>query len=375
MSKENGLGKEFYALPFRATLAEYQKQAERLYDALQAGDDDARWNFKWMHPRYRSKSVRDVDAATLGVGDAQIVVAQEYAFNKWEDLAKFTEAVAREGPIVTFETAVEAVVGGDLPLIQSILREHPELPHARSARRHHATLLHYIGANGVEGIRQKTPPNAIEITKTLLDAGAEPDAIADLYDNECTTMSMLVSSVHPARAGLQVPLAELLLDHGAAPQGRGTAWQSPAMTALQFGYLDTARALARRGAAPDTLSAAAGLGLVDEARRRLPIADSKERHIAIALAAQHGNTEIVRMLLDAGEDPNRYNPDGWHSHSTPLHQAIASDHEDVVRLLVERGARTDIKDKVYDGTALGWAVYCERPAIAEWLRAREAEDS
>jgi ankyrin repeat protein len=174
---------------------------------------------------------------------------------------------------------------------------------------------------------------------------------------------------------LQVPLAELLLDHGAAPQGRGTAWQSPAMTALQFGYLDTARALARRGAAPDTLSAAAGLGLVDEARRRLPIADSKERHIAIALAAQHGNTEIVRMLLDAGEDPNRYNPDGWHSHSTPLHQAIASDHADVVRLLVERGARTDIKDKVYDGTALGWAVYCERPAIAEWLRAREAEDS
>jgi ankyrin repeat protein len=264
---------------------------------------------------------------------------------------------------------------GDLPLIQSMLREHPELLHARSTRRHHATLLHYIGANGVEGIRQKTPANAIEITKTLLDAGAEPDAVADLYDNKCTTMSMLVSSAHPAQAGLQAALAETLLDYGAAPQGRGTAWQSPAMTALAFGYLDTAKALARRGAAPDTLSAAAGLGLVDEARRRLPIADNKERHIAIALAAQHGHTEIVRLLLDAGEDPNRYNPDGWHSHSTPLHQAIASDHGDVVRLLVERGARTDIKDTVYDGTALGWAVYCERPAIAEWLRTRGAKGS
>jgi hypothetical protein len=364
-----------YSLPFRATLAEYQQQAERLYDAVRAGDDDARWNFKWMHPSYRGRSVRDVDTATLGVGDARIVVAQEYAFNTWEDLAKFTEAVARDGPIATFETAVEAVVGGDLPTIQSMLREHPELPHTRSTRRHHATLLHYIGANGVEGVRQKTPPNAIEITKTLLDAGAEPDAVADLYENKCTTMSMLVSSAHPAKAGLQAALAELLLDYGAAPKGRGTAWQSPAMTALGFGYLDTARALARRGAAPDTLSAAAGLGLIDEARRRLPIADSKERHIAIALAAQHGNTEIVRLLLDAGEDPNRYNPDGWHSHSTPLHQAIASGHGDVVRLLVERGARTDIKDKVYDGTALGWAVYCERPAIAEWLRTRGAEDS
>jgi hypothetical protein len=364
-----------YSLPFRAMLAEYQQQAERLYAALQAGDSDARWNFKWMHPRYRGKSVHDVDAATLDMGDAQIVVAQEYAFNTWEDLTKFAEAVAHDGPIATFETAVDAVVGGDLPVLQSMLREHPELPHARSARRHHATLLHYIGANGVEGIRQKTPPNAIEITRTLLDAGAEPDAVADLYDNKCTTMSMLVSSAHPAQAGLQAALAETLLDYGSAPQGRGTAWQSPAMTALAFGYLDTAKVLARRGAAPDTLSAAAGLGLVDDARRRLPGADGKDRHIAIALAAQHGNTEIVRLLLDAGEDPNRYNPDGWHSHSTPLHQAIASDHGDVVRLLVERGARTDIKDTIYDGTALGWAVYCERPAIAEWLRTRGAEDS
>ena len=56
------------------------------------------------------------------LGDAQIVVAQEYAFNSWKDLAEFTEAVARDGPIATFESAVEAVVGGDLPLIQSMLR-------------------------------------------------------------------------------------------------------------------------------------------------------------------------------------------------------------------------------------------------------------
>ena len=375
MSTEDGLGKGFYSLPFRASLAEYQQQAERLYAALQAGDNNARWSFKWMHPRYRGKSVHDVDATTLDMADAQIVVAQEYAFNTWDDLTKFTEAVAHDGPIATFETAVDAVVGGDLPLIQSLLRKNPELAHARSTRRHHATLLHYTGANGVEGIRQKTPPNAIEIARTLLDAGAEPDAVADLYDNKCTTMSMVVSSVHPARAGLQAALAELLLDYGAAPEGRGTAWQSPALTALQFGYKDTARTLARRGAAPDTLSAAAGLGFVDEARRLLPTADSKDRHIAIALAAQHGNTEIVRMLLDAGEDPNRYNPEFWHSHSTPLHQAIAAGHIDVAQLLVERGARTDIRDKAYEGTALGWALHCERPAIAEWLRARETKDS
>jgi ankyrin repeat protein len=366
-------GQVRHSLPFRAALSEYQREAHSLYDALQSGDNDARWNFKWMHPRYRGKSAHDVDASTLTVADAQLVVAQEYAFNKWEDLAKFTEAVTRDGPIATFEAAVDAVVDGDLEKLQSMLREHPELPHTRSTRRHHATLLHYVGANGVEGARQKTPPNAVAITKALLDAGAEPDAVADLYDNKCTTMSMLVTSSHPARAGLQSVLAETLLDYGAAPHGRGTAWQSPAMSALAFGYLDTAKTLARRGAAPDTLSAAAGLGLVDEARRLLAGADAKERHVAIALAAQHGHREIVKLLLDAGEDPNRYNPDGWHSHSTPLHQAVFSDCADVVELLVERGARTDIRDTVYDGTPLGWADYCERPAIADWLRAHGVE--
>src|SRR4051812_1041626 len=359
-----------YSLPFRATLAEYEHEAQRLYDALRGGDQSARWNFKWMHPRYKGKSVDDVDAASHDLTDAQLVVAREYAFNKWEDLVRFTEAVKHDGPIAVFETAVDAVVAGDLVGLQSLLREHPELPHARSARRHHATLLHYIGANGVEGSRQKTPPNALEITRTLLEAGAEPDAVADLYDAKCTTMSMLVTSAHPAAAGLQPALAEMLLDYGASPQGRGTAWQSPAMSALAFGYSDTALALAMRGAAPDTLSAAAGLGLVDEARRLLPGADAKERHVAMALAAQHGQTEIVAMLLDAGEDPNRYNPEGWHSHSTPLHQAIASDRGEAVRLLVDRGARTDIKDTVYDGTPLDWADYCQRPAIAAWLRAR-----
>jgi hypothetical protein len=362
-----------YSLPFTATLSEYQQQAQQLFDALQAGHNEARWKFKWEHPRYKQKSVHEVDPATLALADAQLVTAHQYSFNTWDDLVKFTDAVRRDGPIATFETAVDAVVEGDLAKLQSLLREHPELPHARSTRRHHATLLHYVGANGVEGARQKTPANALDITKTLLEAGAEPDAVADLYDSKCTTMGMLVTSTHPARAGLQAALAEMLLDYGASPQGRGTAWQSPAMSALAFGYLDTARILARRGAAPDTLAAAAGLGLVDEARRLLPAADAKERHVAIALASQHGQTEIVEMLLDAGEDPNRYNPDGWHPHSTPLHQAIASDRGEVVHLLIERGARTDIKDTLFDGTALGWAEYCERPAIADWLRARGAE--
>src|SRR5438876_11410307 len=107
-------------------------------------------------------------------------------------------------------------------MLRSMLRDDPQLVHARSARRHHATLLHYIAANGVEGVRQKTPPNAVEIARILLDAGAEPDALADMYDNKCTTMSMLVSSANPHIAGLQGALAETLLDLGSELVGPGS---------------------------------------------------------------------------------------------------------------------------------------------------------
>jgi hypothetical protein len=362
-------------LSYRAALDEYLEQAEALFNGVKAGDEAAEWRFKWLHPRFRGQSVTDVRAVTLVIADAQMVVAHEYGFESWPDLAEFTEAVNCDGPLTRFEAAVEAVVSGDITTLRSMLREIPELVRARSPRRHHATLLHYIGANGVEGGRQKTPANAVEVAKILLDSGAEVDALADMYDKKCTTMSMLVSSCHPAKAGLQAALAETLLDYGAALDGPGSAWQSALVTALAFGYLDTAEALAQRGAPLNNIAALAGLGRFEDMARLLPSADSQSKHIALALAAQHGHADIVRLLLDAGEDPSRYNPDGFHSHSTPLHQAVWSDHEDVVRLLVERGARLDIPDTIYQGTPLGWANYGGRTAIAVYLRDRGAPSS
>jgi len=267
-----------------------------------------------------------------------------------------------------FEEAVDAVVTGDLEALRALLRSEPTLVQSRSKFPHHATLLHYTAANGVEDQRQKTPDNAVEIARALLTAGSEVDALADMYGGQFTTMSMLVSSGHAAKAGLQDALVETLLDFGAAIEGVGSGtWVSPLMTALAFGYSSTAETLARRGANTNRLAAAAGLGRLPQAIHLLADADPAERHAALALAAAHGHADIVRLLLDAGEDPNRYNPPGFHAHSTPLHQAVCAGHEAVVRLLVERGARTDIEDTVYHGTPLGWARHEGQANLEKYL--------
>jgi len=355
-------------IPYHAPLDAYEQQANALWSAFQAGDEGAAWRFKWEHPRFRGKPVTEVRKAALEPQDAQVVIAQMYAFDTWRDLETFTRAVTSNMGIKRFEASVEAVVNGDLKTLEATLENYPKLTKARSSRRHHATLLHYVAANGVEGSRQQTPANAVEIAKLLLKNGAEPDALADMYGGKCTTMAMLVSSAHPAKAGVQAPLAELLLDYGANPEGGGSQKQSPILIALAFGYLDTAKVISRHSSPKDDLAVMAGLGRLDDAIRLLPHADSKTKHVALALAAQHGHTDVVRILLDANEDPNRYNPPGFHAHSTPLHQAVWSNHRDVVRLLVERGAALDFRDSIYEGTPLDWAIFGERTEIADYLR-------
>lgn len=355
-------------LAYHATVEEYERAADALHQALHAGKEEARWRYKWQHPRFRDRSIAEVKAANIDLDDARQVIACEYSFQHWNDLIAFAAEMRNAGEATRFEAAVEAVVAGEEGTVNQMLAGHPELVRARSMRRHHATLLHYLGANGVESFRQKTPANAVTMMRLLLDKGAEVDALADMYGQKCTTMSMLVSSCHPANAGLQTALALTLLDYSAALDGRGTAWQSAVMTALKFGYLDTALALAKRAGRVEDLITAAGLGQVEEAKRLLREADAESKQAALALAAQHGHTDIVRLLLDAGEDPNRYNPEGFHSHSVPLHQAVAAGHFGAVRLLVEHGARLDLCDKIYDGTPLGWAEHCNQPAIAKYLR-------
>ncbi|HTH25722.1 MAG TPA: ankyrin repeat domain-containing protein [Vicinamibacterales bacterium] len=376
---------ELKPLAFNAPLEQYIAQADALFAGWNSSNAGAVRVFRNRHPKFlddkipwleRHMTDAEVRATPIDRDDARLALARWYEFQDWQRLAEYVASVQQPGPTARFERAVEAVIDGDIATLKQLLAEDPGMVRARSTRvnhfdppMHRSTLLHYVAANGVEGYRQRSPKNAAQVAKVLLDAGADPNALSWAYGGQCTTMALLVSSTPPAQAGVQVPLVETLIDYGAsvAPAGEGN-WTSPVETALVFGKHDAAQALVRRGAPIESLAAAAGLGRIEDVKRMLPSAEEQDRHRALALAAQSGQAEAVSILLDAGEDPNRFNPPGTHSHTPPIHQAIAAGHLAVVKLLVERGARLDIKDTIHQGTPLGWAKYCDQPAIAAYLQ-------
>jgi hypothetical protein len=361
--------------PFDAAVSDYEQQASELLAGLRGGEEWAIRIFAGHHPRFLDEKIPwlgrpleegEIERAGLDLPDARMAVARKYDFRDWEALAEYAEKVrVKDGAVGAFEAAVEAVIGGDLAALRWQLGQRPELVRMRSTRVccfdppvHGATLLHYLAANGVEGYRQKTPWNAVEVMRVLLGSGAEPDALAWMYGGECTTLSMLASSTPPAQAGVQVGMMEALVEAGAslAPRGSGN-WVSPVQTALVFGFVEAAEALVRLGAKVEDLAVAAGLGRLDLVREFLAGASELDLRRGLALASQLGRTEVVQLLVKAGADVDTYAPEGMHKHTTPLHQAALAGHVEVIKVLLAAGARRDIRDGIYEGTALDWAMH------------------
>src|SRR5215813_4689452 len=260
-----------------------------------------------------------------------------------------------------FEITVDAVVTGNVAELRRLLAEEPTLVKARSARAHRATLLNYVGANGVEEERQKTPPNVLEVAKILLAAGAEVDAEANLYGGECTTLGLAATSVHPWRAGLQNELLQLLLDHGADidyPRKAGGTEHSIVIGCLENGRGSAATFLASRGARLD-LEAAAGSGRIDGVRKFVSEdgtlregATAKQRQRGFLWACEYGHREVVEYLLGRGADLH----DMTGTDETALHWAVIGGQLELIARLLESGASLEARNG-YDGTALGQALW------------------
>jgi hypothetical protein len=353
------------------SLDHLKNQAKDLLREHSARLPETAQKIREFHPRFRHASDAEIFAATLRLSDAQLTIAREHGFPSWARLKRHIEKPGLSDNLdlphheriedPDFRRAVDLIDAGKPAELRALLKQNPKLVHQRllfEGGNYFRTpsLLEFIAENPVR--HGKLPANIVEVARVLLDAGA------DLASRNETLMLAATGSV-PRECSVQLPLIELLCEYGADPQAamRGAA---------VLEEHDAARALIRRGAKVD-LPVAAALGLAAEFHALLKTSTPEDRHLALSAAANFGHTEIVRTLLDAGEDPDRYNPPGGHSHTTPLHQAAAFGHDAVVRLLVERGARLDLKDVLWHATPAEWAEHQGKTAIADYLRERQTQ--
>jgi hypothetical protein len=83
-------------------------------------------------------------------------------------------------------------------------------------------------------------------------------------------------------------------------------------------------------------------------------ATKKQMKDGFAWACEYGRTKVAEFLLDQGmEIDARLRNHG----NTGLHWAAFRGHADLVKLLLARKARLDIKDESFDGPPLGWALH------------------
>src|SRR5215510_11953838 len=252
-----------------------------------------------------------------------------------------------------FHPAMKAIQSGDLDLFKSLLAADPSLATARSTRSH-PTLLQHLVLDG------KDKPNAVEMAEVLIDAGAElnePLVAAGSMDNR--------------------PVAELLLDRGAAIDGTGS-W-TPLEEALYWNRRETIELFLERGARIQNIRTAAGLGRTDliegyfnsdgslksEAGRiAWPFGKTPSdtwsqdgqgiTNNAFVYACMHGHIDAAKLLLEKGAEMNVI-PGGFDFAGTGLHYAALNGHRPMVEFLIERGADIHIKDTKVAGTAAGWA--------------------
>lgn len=335
----------------RINLQQSRKQAKDLLKAFQVGERRAIDVIRSHHPGFRGLDVARATERPFRLADAQLVVARLHYFETWPKLLHHIKALERQDPrVARLENAADAIVTGDMETLRKLVREDPGIVHERSTRAHRAPLLHYISANGVEDYRQVTPPNVIALARLLLDSGAQVDATSEAYGGDSTALGLVATSTPPRRAGVQIPLIELLLERGAAIDGVRPG-QSLVRDALANGCPEAARALAERGARIPDIVAAAGIGRLDLVLQLVTAARERDLEKAlIAAAGTSGGHDIVRWLLDHGVDVAAAT--GW----TALHAATGEADLRTIELLIRRGAPLERKN-MYGGTVLAQAIW------------------
>jgi len=322
----------------------YRKAAKALLKAARAGDRAA-------NDRLKATGISG-EHHVLHV--AQLAIAREQGFMSWPRFVAFiTESqLDFQGLVTRFIDAATS----DLRRARDLLADHPEL---RGAGFYVALVL-----GEWQWVAQ-----AIEADPELATRKSGPDMVEPLVYAGFSRFGHVQA---PEAADLALTV-RLLLNHGADPD---TAFQSEdgplsclyAACGLN-GNVEITRLLLEAGADPDDgESLYHSMEQRDFACMKL-LLDHGAKVIGLKHMLDRESPDGLRLLLDAGGDPNETNPEG----DTALHWAVRRNRSPaIVGILLDAGA--DIDAVRQDGrTAYALAVVSGQAAVAELLAARGAD--
>jgi len=287
----------------------------------------------------------------------------------------FTEPEAMNNPDINdplFRQAVKAIDAGNISSLQKIVTANPKLVSKRlesptEGYFKHPYLLWFVADNPIRN--EKLPANIIEITKILIDAVRNNNDANTFKEQIDYTLGLVATGRIPRESGMQNEWIDLLIDNGATP-GNGIG-------ALAHGNIAAAKHLIKRGGNL-ALATAIGLDMQDDIDRLAKKASKTDLEVALMMAAFYGKPEMIKFLIGLGVDVNVYidRSCGFHSHATALHQAVFSGSLESVKILVNAGADLNAKDRNYEGTPLGWAIYMqtEEPDEVKKKKYKEIEN-
>jgi ankyrin repeat protein len=273
-----------------------------------------------------------------------------------------------------FREAVEAIDAGDVPGLNRLLADHPQVARERltepgqwlrdqagnalSGFFKNPYLLWFVAEDPVRN--RRLPSNIADIAKAIIDAAGKTGA-KNLQEQLDHALCLVAWSGVAADCGVQLQLIDALIDAGATPADN-------ANNALVNGHFAAAERLLQRGG-DVTLASALCLGRWDDVPRLAQEANPEQKQMAFVLAALTGRAEGVRRALDLGVAINRPSKE-LYSHATALHHAVCSGSLDTVKVLVEAGADMTAKDTAFGATPRGWAEHNAGEAGDEKTRER-----
>ncbi|GAB0202118.1 protein phosphatase 1 regulatory subunit 12C-like [Grus japonensis] len=189
-------------------------------------------------------------------------------------------------------------------------------------------LLGGANADGISALHQACIDENMEVVQFLVESGAD----VNQADNEGWT------PLHVAASCGYRHIAQYLLEHGADVAAVTSDGELPLEVAEDEGLEAMLRAeVARRGVDVAAAKRAEEERMLRDTRRWLDAGEIRDaRHPATGASALHvaaakGYIEVMRLLLQAGYDPDVRDKDGW----TPLHAAAHWGVEEACRLLAE----------------------------------------